>query len=65
MPVVLIFVCRVTIVKDKDSRRSKGIAFILYLQPDEAWTAVRAVNDTTVSYLPLHTDDPRDIVRCC
>ena len=41
--------CRVTIVKDKDTRRSKGVAFILFLQPDEAWTAVRAVNETTVS----------------
>ncbi|XP_067933497.1 zinc finger CCHC-type and RNA-binding motif-containing protein 1-like [Watersipora subatra] len=41
-------VVKVTIVKDRDKRRSKGVAFILFLSPDEARAAVSAVDKTTM-----------------
>nr|XP_046234633.1 zinc finger CCHC-type and RNA-binding motif-containing protein 1 [Scatophagus argus] len=38
-------VVKVTIVKDKDSRRSKGVAFVLFLDRESAHNCVRAVNN--------------------
>ncbi|KAJ0057681.1 hypothetical protein NL108_011773, partial [Boleophthalmus pectinirostris] len=38
-------VVKVTIVKDKDSRRSKGIAFVLFLDRESAHNCVRAINN--------------------
>ncbi|CAG5118038.1 unnamed protein product [Candidula unifasciata] len=39
-------VVRVTIVRDKHTRQSKGVAFVLYLDRDGAYAAVRALNKT-------------------
>lgn len=39
-------VVKVTIVRDKVTRRSKGVAFVLFLQRESAYQAVRALNKT-------------------
>lgn len=44
-------ICRVTILKDKQERRSRGVAFILFLEREAAHNCVRAVNNTEVSPL--------------
>ncbi|XP_034019286.1 zinc finger CCHC-type and RNA-binding motif-containing protein 1 [Thalassophryne amazonica] len=38
-------VVKVTIVKDKDTRKSKGVAFVLFLDRESARTCARAVNN--------------------
>ncbi|XP_048740568.1 zinc finger CCHC-type and RNA-binding motif-containing protein 1-like [Ostrea edulis] len=38
-------VAKVTVLKD-DSRRSKGVAFIMFIEKDSAYKAVRALNKT-------------------
>uniref|UniRef100_A0A3Q3W3I1 Zinc finger CCHC-type and RNA-binding motif-containing protein 1 n=1 Tax=Mola mola TaxID=94237 RepID=A0A3Q3W3I1_MOLML len=38
-------VVKVTIVKDKDTRRSKGVAFVLFLDRESAHNCVRAINN--------------------
>ncbi|XP_071960706.1 zinc finger CCHC-type and RNA-binding motif-containing protein 1-like [Antedon mediterranea] len=37
-------VVKVTVVKDKDQRRSKGIAFVLFMDKESALKAVKAIN---------------------
>ena len=44
---------RVTIVKDKDTRQSKGVAFVLFLDRESAHNCARAVNNKQVSLIPL------------
>lgn len=44
---VCLFVFRVTIMKD-EKRKSKGVAFILFLERDSAHDAVHALNKTKV-----------------
>lgn len=39
-------VVKVTVLKDKDARRSKGVAFVLFLDRDSAHKAVRALHKT-------------------
>lgn len=39
---------RVTIVKDKDTHKSKGVAFVLFLDRDSAHNCARAVNNKQV-----------------
>ncbi|XP_052782283.1 zinc finger CCHC-type and RNA-binding motif-containing protein 1-like [Mya arenaria] len=39
-------VVKVTIVKDQVTRKSKGVAFVLFLERDSAYQAVRALNNT-------------------
>lgn len=41
---------RVTIMKDKDTRKSKGVAFILFLDKDSALNCTRAINNKQVSH---------------
>jgi RNA recognition motif-containing protein len=43
------FLHRVTVVKDKEMRRSKGVAFVLYLDRDSAHKCVHSLNNTEVS----------------
>lgn len=38
-------VVKVTVVKDKNTRLSKGVAFVLFLDRESAYTAVRAMNN--------------------
>ncbi|XP_064174532.1 zinc finger CCHC-type and RNA-binding motif-containing protein 1 [Anguilla rostrata] len=38
-------VVKVTIVKDKESRRSKGVAFVLFLDKESAHNCARAINN--------------------
>lgn len=42
---------RVTIVKDKATRHSKGVAFVLFLNRDEANSCVKATNGIQVVIL--------------
>lgn len=42
------FYIRVTIVKDKKNRKSKGVAFVLFLHRDEATVCVKATNGIQV-----------------
>jgi len=42
--------CRVTVVKDKESRRSKGVAFVLYIDRDSAFKCVHSLNKTQVNF---------------
>lgn len=44
---------RVTIVKDKDTRQSKGVAFVLFLDRESAHNCARAVNNKQVSLFPI------------
>jgi len=46
-------IARVTIIKDRDTRRSKGVAFVLFLQRDSAHQAVHALNNTQVSWASM------------
>ncbi|CAL1531346.1 unnamed protein product [Lymnaea stagnalis] len=39
-------VVRVTVMRDKNTRKSKGVAFVLFLERDGAYTAVRALHNT-------------------
>jgi RNA recognition motif-containing protein len=43
--------CRVTILKDRETRQSKGVAFVLYLDRESAQNAVRALHKTQVSLI--------------
>lgn len=37
-------------MKDKDTRKSKGVAFILFLNKDSAQNCTRAINNKQVSH---------------
>ena len=41
--------CRVTILRD-DKHRSKGVAFVMYVEKDSAHQAVKALNNTKVGH---------------
>lgn len=43
--------CRVTILKDHATRKSKGVAFVMFVEKDSAFKAVRALNRTKVLYI--------------
>jgi len=40
---------KVTIMKDKTTRKSKGVAFVLFVSSEDAHKAVSAMNDTIVN----------------
>ncbi|GAB6020096.1 Zinc finger CCHC-type and RNA-binding motif-containing protein 1 [Chamberlinius hualienensis] len=41
-------VVKVTVVKDRESRKSKGVAFVLYLDRESAYNAVKSLNNKTM-----------------
>lgn len=47
---LFVYALRVTIMKDKDTRKSKGVAFILFLDKDSAQNCTRAINNKQVSH---------------
>lgn len=53
-------------MKDKDSRRSKGVAFVLFLDRESAHNCVRAVNNKQVSiiYTNISSYHILDIKAC-
>lgn len=44
----MLFISRVTILKDKVTRRSRGVAFVLFLKPEDAVSCAKALNKTEV-----------------
>ena len=53
-------VVKVTIVKDKDTRESKGLAFVLYLKKEDALKAVGIINGKTILERTLKCSIARD-----
>lgn len=50
-------------MKDKDTRRSKGVAFILFLDKDSAQNCTRAINNKQVSHsFPVRFFNPKAFV---
>lgn len=45
---------RVTVMKDKLTRKSRGVAFILFLTPEDAITCAKNLNNTEVNWSLLH-----------
>jgi len=45
---------RITIVKDKTTRQSKGVAFVLFLNQNEANMCVKSTNGIQVMILNYH-----------
>ncbi|KAK0181392.1 hypothetical protein PV327_003683 [Microctonus hyperodae] len=41
-------IVKVTVVKDRIKRRSKGVAFVLFLKQEEAVSCAKALNDTEI-----------------
>jgi RNA recognition motif-containing protein len=44
------FYLRVTIVREKETRKSKGIAFVLFSKREDALKAIEGVNETEVCW---------------
>lgn len=42
--------CRVTVLKDKQTRKSKGVAFILFLKKEDAQKCVSETNMKEVEF---------------
>ncbi|XP_017880359.1 zinc finger CCHC-type and RNA-binding motif-containing protein 1-like [Ceratina calcarata] len=41
-------IVKVTIMKDKVTRKSRGVAFVLFLTPEDAFTCAKSLNDTQI-----------------
>lgn len=41
-------IVKVTVMKDKVTRRSRGVAFVLFLNPEDAASCARALNNTKI-----------------
>jgi U11/U12 small nuclear ribonucleoprotein SNRNP31 len=52
-----LFFFRVIILCDKDTRRSKGVAFVLFLERESAHQCVKAMNMTQVICLLKNVDN--------
>lgn len=48
------FIYRVTILKDKVTRRSRGVAFVLFLKAEDALSCAKALNNTEVNLTSAH-----------
>jgi RNA recognition motif-containing protein len=46
---LFVMICRVTVMKDKVTRKSKGVAFVLFLNREDAQSCAKAVNGRQVS----------------
>lgn len=46
---IYFFLYRVTIMKNKVTRRSRGVAFVLFLTPEDAISCAKNLNNTEVS----------------
>lgn len=44
------FIYRVTILKDKVTRRSRGVAFVLFLKAEDAVSCAKGLNNTEVNF---------------
>lgn len=42
-------------MKDKMTRRSRGVAFVLFLTPEDAFSCAKGLNNTEVNYYMLYT----------
>lgn len=47
----MVFLLRVTVVKDKKTRESKGVAFVLFLKEEEALNFVSSFDRKQVRFL--------------
>jgi len=57
-------VVKVTIVKDRVWRRSKGVAFVLFLKREEAVSCAKALNDTQLFGRTIKCSIAKDNGRC-
>jgi U11/U12 small nuclear ribonucleoprotein 31 kDa protein len=61
----MFIVHRVTVVKDKDTHRSKGVAFVLYLDRESAHKCIQSLNLTEVSFKYINAVSLLQIKEIC
>lgn len=50
MTFLILFFYRITVMKDKMTRRSRGVAFVLFLTPEDALSCAKSLNNTEASF---------------